>query len=54
MTNDGHQVDVFFPSFAVKLLDHKYITGFDDKAGAPAGTCMGFIQKYETYKATAQ
>ena len=42
--NDGHQVDVFFASFAVKLLNHKYITGFDDEAGAPAGTCMGFIQ----------
>ena len=42
--NDGHQVDVFFASFAVKLLEHKYITDFDDKAGTPSGTCIGFIQ----------
>ena len=41
--NDGHQVSVFFASFAVKLLQKEYITALDGRVGTPEGFCLDIL-----------
>lgn len=35
----GHNVEVFFASHAVQLLQREFIDGLDDRVGMPSGTC---------------
>lgn len=37
---DGHEVNVFFASLAVKLLQKEYINTLDERIGTPDGFCM--------------
>jgi len=40
----GHDVDVFFASHAVQLLQGQFIDGLDDRVGMPPGTCRTMMQ----------
>ena len=35
----GNEVEVFFASHAVQLLQGQFIDGLDDRVGMPSGTC---------------
>ena len=39
----GHQVNVFFASHAVRLLQAQYVDSIDSRAGEKAGTARGFL-----------
>ena len=40
---DGHNVEIFFASHAVLLLQEAYLNALDRRASTPAGTCRGFF-----------
>ncbi|MBT3440962.1 MAG: hypothetical protein HON05_06000 [Euryarchaeota archaeon] len=43
--NDGHNVNVFFASFGVKLLQSDYISKLDSSVGTPEGFCLGILKE---------
>jgi len=40
----GHDVQVFFASHAVQLLQGQFIDGLDDRVGMPSGTCRTMME----------
>lgn len=40
----GHEVEVFFASHAVQLLQREFIDGLDDRVGMPSGTCRTMLE----------
>ena len=45
---DGHRVEVFFASHAVRLLQSNYLSELDERAGVPGGLCREFFDKLVT------
>ncbi|MDA0300133.1 MAG: hypothetical protein O3B40_06840 [Actinobacteria bacterium] len=40
----GHEVEVFFASHAVQLLQGQFIDGLDSRVGTPSGTCRTMME----------